>query len=173
MTGPLPGDFGVVATYGNLLDREAAKVIRWDTESHYNHAVLCKDADTLIEAAPGGAREAAMSEYTSTVWSTGNIDLTDAQRAAILTAAAGYVTARVGYGYLDIVAIAFEQRRWHDGHDAPHDFEILARMSDMHRLICSQLVDAAYLAAGVHLFDDGRPTGLVSPGDLARLIGTS
>jgi len=38
-------------------------------------------------------------------------------------------------------------------------------------IICSQLVDQCYLDAGVHLFDDGRFVGDVTPGDLAH-VGT-
>jgi hypothetical protein len=37
-------------------------------------------------------------------------------------------------------------------------------------MICSQLVDEAYLRAGVHLFDDGRDPGDVTPGDLLYVI---
>jgi hypothetical protein len=39
----------------------------------------------------------------------------------------------------------------------------------MHALICSQLVDRACELAGVHLFDDGRLSGQVTPGDLYTL----
>ena len=38
-------------------------------------------------------------------------------------------------------------------------------------LFCSQLYDAAALAGGVHLFEDERTPGSVSPGDLARRKG--
>ena len=38
------------------------------------------------------------------------------------------------------------------------------------REVCSQLVDQAYLDAGIHLFDDGRLPGLVAPEDLADLL---
>jgi hypothetical protein len=38
-------------------------------------------------------------------------------------------------------------------------------------MICSQLVDRCYDIAGVHLFDDGRKPGDVSPGDLSRCLG--
>ncbi len=38
-------------------------------------------------------------------------------------------------------------------------------------MICSQLVDQSYLDAGVHLAEDGRFPGDVTPGDLAY-VGT-
>jgi hypothetical protein len=43
-------------------------------------------------------------------------------------------------------------------------------VADEGHLICSQLVDEAYLRAGVHLFDDGRLPGDVTPGDLWWLL---
>jgi len=44
------------------------------------------------------------------------------------------------------------------------------RLANPKRLECSQLVDAAYLEAGVHLFSDGRIPGDVAPSDLLLLI---
>ena len=37
-------------------------------------------------------------------------------------------------------------------------------------MICSQLVDQCYLEAGIHLYDDGRDPGDVTPADLAELV---
>jgi hypothetical protein len=42
------------------------------------------------------------------------------------------------------------------------------RVATSGRLICSQAVDELYRRVGVHLFDDGRPSGDVTPGDLDR-----
>jgi cell wall-associated NlpC family hydrolase len=39
-------------------------------------------------------------------------------------------------------------------------------VADKGRLICSQLVDEAYRLGGIHLFNDGRPSQDVTPGDL-------
>jgi cell wall-associated NlpC family hydrolase len=44
------------------------------------------------------------------------------------------------------------------------------RLSRRGHLMCSQLVDTAYLIAGIHLFPDGRIPGDVSPGDELHLI---
>jgi uncharacterized protein YycO len=46
----------------------------------------------------------------------------------------------------------------------------LNRVSSPRTLQCAQLVDEVYMLAGVKLFKDGRPEGLVSPGDLYDLI---
>jgi hypothetical protein len=47
---------------------------------------------------------------------------------------------------------------------------VASRIERADRLVCSQLVDKAYLLAGEHLFSDGRYPGEVTPGDLLDLI---
>jgi hypothetical protein len=47
---------------------------------------------------------------------------------------------------------------------------IIDRLASTHELICSQLVDLCYSRANVHLFDDGRWEGFVSPEDLRALL---
>lgn len=46
-----------------------------------------------------------------------------------------------------------------------------AKVAGDRTLICSALADRAWMLAGVHCFDDGRPLGEVTPGDLAH-VGT-
>jgi hypothetical protein len=43
-------------------------------------------------------------------------------------------------------------------------------VANSRHMICSQLVDQVYFAAGVHLFDDGRIDGDVTPADLVNLL---
>jgi hypothetical protein len=43
-------------------------------------------------------------------------------------------------------------------------------VADTHHMICSQLVDYAYLSAGVRLFPYGEIPGDVIPADLWRLV---
>lgn len=165
------GDFGVVATYGNRLDRTIGRLIRWDTASPVNHAFVYVGGDQIVEAQPGGAVVSASNEYDDIIWSTGHIPLTDSQRSAI--AADAWLDVGIGYSWLDIAAIAFVQARWHRGKfnaGGPLARAAERRISRLNRLICSQLVDLAYERAGVHLFTDGRPSGLVSPGDLYSRI---
>lgn len=160
--GPELGDFAVVATGG----REAA-LIRWGTDSPVNHAVLYVGDGMLIEAQPGGARLVPVSHYGKRlIWSTGVIIPNEAQRAAI--AKAGRALEHTPYGWPDIAAIALAQRRLGAFVDSRTWW--VRRLARTDRLICSQLVDLAYLRGGVHLFADGRLPGLVSPGDLYRLI---
>jgi len=76
----------------------------------------------------------------------------------------------IPYNWPDIVAIGLAQRRL--GRLVTPRSWLARRLSRGDRLICSQLVDVCYEAAGLHLFTDHRPAGLVSPGDLLDLIRT-
>lgn len=166
---PEYGDFGVVATKGKLLDRIAARLIRWDTDSPVNHAFIYIGGGQIIEAA-NTVRVGWAAEYEDILWSTGRLPAeltpTDRQRDAIVNAAAYMLGER--YNWLDIVAIGLAQKRL--GQLVDDRTWWAKRLSKDGREICSQLVDDAYNQAGVHLFQDGRLPGLVSPGDLYRLI---
>jgi hypothetical protein len=178
---PLPvvpklGDFGVVPTYPTGRDALLSWAIRYGTNAPVNHAFVYVGHGMIVEAQPGGARTVPADRYHTVAWSTGKIPLTDTQRSAIAAAAVGFADRHVGYGWLDIVAIALAQRRTfglvHARAPLAEQPWWVQRIERMDRLICSQLVDLAYADAGVQLFDDGRIPGLVSPGDLWRLIGS-
>lgn len=171
---PQPGDFGVVATTGPLLDRLAARVIRWGTDSPVNHAFVYTGSGRIVEAVRR-VRLGYADEYDDIIWSTGRLpaELTPStsQRDEIVATATSMVGDR--YNALDIVAIGLAQKRIDPdrmAHWAEKPPWYVRRLNADHREICSQVVDAAYLAAGLHLFDDGRLPGLVSPGDLYRLL---
>lgn len=87
------------------------------------------------------------------------------QRAAIVKAAYSYVGEQ--YNALDIVAIALAQARL--GHVVDGDEWWVKRLSDDHMPICSQLVVNADRMAGIDLAP-GKLSGLVSPGDLGKLL---
>lgn len=74
------------------------------------------------------------------------------------------------YNFIDLVVLAWVNLRYDptDPPAPPNRFE--RRVMDDSRLICSQLGDLACLGAGVHLFDDGRLPGQVTPGDLAEVL---
>lgn len=163
---PLPGDFGVVKTHGGkLLDRLAAEAICWGTNSPVDHAFVYVGGGRIVEAVRH-VRYNTVDAYPGAIWSTGSVALTDAQRDTIFTAAETFVG--LPYNILDIAAIALAQNRL--GHLVDGDEWWVKRLSDPTHLICSQLVDQAYLQAGIHLFSDGRLPGLVSPGDLYTYI---
>ena len=158
MTEPALGDFAVVATGG-----WPSAVIRWVTRSKVNHAVLYIGNGYVVEGEPAGARVTPVSNYgDKLIWA--NWPLTDEQRPAV----AAWGKAHIGtpYSWLDDAAIGLADLfHWVPG-------ILRKRLASTSTLMCSQLVDAAYAAAGVQLFPDGRPAGAVSPGDLYTLIQT-
>lgn len=179
-----PGDFGVLATHGPLLDRLCADLIQDVTDAPVNHAVLYLGDGQLIEAARR-VRITPVTAYPHILWSSAGFllragpsppgvprapravqTLTPQQRALITS----YARAQLGapYNLLDFLAIGLAQRRL--GHLIGLRSALARRLSSGRSFICSQLVDAAYTAAGIHLFHDGRPSGMVSPADLYHLL---
>lgn len=135
--------------------------IRQITHSTVNHAAVYVGNGLIVEAEPKGARIARAKNYPKAVWSTTPRPL-HVQLAIVHQA-----TDLIGtpYNFLDIAAQAlvrvfhFKAPKW-----------ALKRISSATRLQCAQLVDIAYERAGVKLFEDGRPEGLVAPSDLLNLI---
>jgi cell wall-associated NlpC family hydrolase len=155
-----PGDFGLVPMSGR-----AGRLIRLgqlldgDGFADYEHAFVYVGNDTIIEAEPGGARSAPLN-YAGVLWSTGIINPTDAQRAAIVNAAQSYIGTP--YSVLDYFAIA--ARRMH----IPVPY-LRAYIASTGHMICSQLVARCYADAGCPLFGD-EWTGYDTPGDLWRVL---
>jgi hypothetical protein len=166
---PVPGDYFVTATKGPLLDRIAARIIQWDTDSPVNHAGLYVGDGTIVEAV-GRVRYGDIAQYPDAIWSTHRLppELTPSldQRRLIVNAARSLVGRK--YNWLDILAIGLAQRRMGDLVDSRTWWA--RRVSDDSCLICSQAVDEEFLAAGINLFADGRLPGLVSPNDLLQLL---
>ena len=173
MTAPQHGDFAVVSAGGELgrLVRLAEQANGSGPYADYQHAFIYIGGEEwrahiggqIIQAEPGGADYARLTPHAKTMWSTGHFDLTEFQRDQICDAARGYI--RVPYSFLDYVALILHRLRI----PAPWLKRYIA--STRHQ-ICSELVDNCYLAAGVHLFDDGRWPGYVTPADLAKLLDT-
>lgn len=166
MTAVQPGDFAVVST-GGPAGRLIAlgERLNGDAFTQYQHAFVYAGDMQVIEAEPGGARDRRLTRFETpgqlTLWSTGTIALTGAQRAAVCLAARGY--RGTGYSALDYLAIAARRFRL----PVPGLQSYIATTKHM---ICSQLVDQCYADAGVHLFDDGRWPGYVTPASLAAVI---
>lgn len=151
---PKPGDFMLVATPG-----WQARGIRIVTHSPVNHGVVLIDDTHIIEADPSGARINDLAVYDGMPqwWSVR--DASDRQRSVIVAAAYSHVGDP--YSWIDDACIGLTDIL--GVHVPPYVRERLGR-SD--RLMCSQLIDRCWFQAGIHLFDDGRLDGDVSPGDL-------
>ncbi|MFB7114066.1 hypothetical protein [Streptomyces sp. NPDC056291] len=162
MIPPQPGDFaltkiagvsGAFISAGQYLVGDGAPV---------QHAFVYVGDGQIVQAMPGGAELIRLEDANEPfVWSTGKIPLTHEERARIAAHAIWLVGTP--YSYLDYVSIALAHYRIRPAW--VRDF-----VADTGHMICSQLADEAYLRAGVHLFDDGRLPGDVTPGDLWELL---
>lgn len=173
-THPLPGDFGLLTTrqaHTSPLDRFAEWAICWGTGSPAFHAVLYCGDGQIVEAVRH-VQVSPVTRYTGIVWSSGRLPKhlvpSSQQREQIIAAADSYVGE--GYNVLDIIAIGLAQKRL--GGEMDSDDWVARRLNDDKRLICSQLVSAAWLRAGIALVP-GKLSGLVSPGDLLSLLWPS
>ncbi len=156
MTSPPPdlGDFFVVRTEG-----WAARVIRVVTRSDVNHAGVYVGDGRIVEAQPAGAAFNQVDAYPNARWS--HVPLSGVQRQAIVAEAVALIGTP--YSWVDVVCIGLADLF---GWSVPEP--IRHRLRGKGELMCSQLVDTAYLRAGVHLFNDGRLPGDVAPSDLER-----
>lgn len=181
---PPPGSFGLsriaglvgwFVWLGQLLSGDGS---RW------THAWLVLDDGEIIEGQPGGARiERLAARYAHREVVYTDRPVTDAVaawradqavRGNVIThrelaryeaslrarvVATGRQFAATPYGYLNYPYIGLRRLgvspEW-----------LRRRIQDQGTLICSQLVDAAFMETGIHLFDDGRWSGEVTPGDL-------
>jgi len=129
----------------------------------WTHAFVVLDDRTVLEAMPTGARVTPLDSYWSRpTFIDDPVSLTAEQRGRIVAQARVLTGVPYGFGtYLWLGLSRFGLR--------PRQLERL--VSSGRSMMCSQLVDEVYRRAGVHLFDDGRIPGDVTPGDLARLMG--
>lgn len=178
---PLPGDYFVVDTVGGpWYDRAARRIIEADTDAKVDHAGLyvgptAEHPEGAIVEAVWRVRYNSINAYPNAVWSTGRLPghLTPDDRQRRIIAAFAEEIIGSGYNWLDLAAIGIAQRRWDEDRIAKwaqHPPWYVRRLSADHRYICSQVVDAAYETAGIHLLADRRPVGLCSPGDLDALL---
>lgn len=158
MPSPLPGTYACVRTRGLY-----PWLIRVGTRSKYDHAFIICDDGQIIEAQPGGARWAQLSDYDGelVVFDTAE-PMTQAQRIAVVSKA--ITLLGTPYGWTDIARLALRclglQWGW------------LTKAADNERaMICSQLVAACGAAAGLDWQCGREAPAAVTPGDLAHRIG--
>jgi cell wall-associated NlpC family hydrolase len=174
---PLPGDYLVTKTGGPWLDRLAAWLIRWGTarringgwvDAPINHAAVYVGDGVIVEAV-GKVRYGTIDEYPDATWSTGRLPAephpSPSQRKLIADAAHDMIGRP--YGWLDILAIGLAQKR--AGHIVTARTWWAKRLNSGRTLICSEIVEKAYMAAGITLVPGSLP-GLVSPEDLDALL---
>lgn len=142
---------------------ELAQILSNTGRQDYEHARLYLGDNKCVEAQPGGARVVDWIADDGGLWSTGIIFLTDEQRSNIV--AAGWACVGTPYSVMDYFALA--AYKFKIGLLVPG---LKAYVKTSRHMICSQLVDRCYQAAGVQLFKDDRWEGYVSPGDLADLL---
>lgn len=151
--------------------------IRLGTRSRVNHAGIALGDGRTVEAQAKGAIIGREQDNDRVIWGDRlsiKVDWLDSIARPGGTTPT-WANARIAdealklvgtpYGFVDIAALALADLGWRQ--------RWLERIVDrQHALICSQLVDQAYLNAGVHLFSDGRMPGRVDPGDLEQIIAT-
>ena len=173
-----PGDFFLVSFDGknpNIGDPNKwfkngglIRIGQWangDGFGQYEHAATYVGDGKIIEAQNTGVNWADASRYddNDTFWSSGIINPTDSQRAAIVNAAKGYVGTP--YSWPDYAALAAKRLHLLPATKALKDY-----VASTKHMICSQVVDQEYQDAGYQLFDDGRWPGYVTPGSLYNLL---
>lgn len=159
MTEPQPGDIGLVRVAGVVGWAITIGELIYDGNWRQSHAFLYLGDGRVLEAQPGGARIAPLSEYNGRSVECSTRQPSAEERQSIV--AIGESLVGVPYGWLDYASLAL----WRFRIRLP---AIRHRVNDGSNMICSQLVDYAWAGAGVHIFEDGREPGDVTPGDLAR-----
>lgn len=157
---PQPGDIGLTQIGGRVgFAIRFGQLLDGDGFANYEHAFVWIGGGNLVEAEPGGARQANIREYaTDTVeWLRCPPDLGSAVAAAALT------LVGVPYSFLDYAAIA--AHRLH----IPYP-QLKTYIASSGHMICSQLCDRAAQLGGWHLYNDDRWPGYITPGDIWKLV---
>lgn len=162
MYTPRQGDIGLSTIGGRTgaLVNIGQAVIR--DSSRFTHAFVHVGNDEVVEAMPGGALLSPASKYPDAFYFSPKM-LTEYQRDKL----GFYGRKLVGtpYSFLDYLSLSLAhyklRPKWLKNyvHSTKH-------------MICSQLVDEIYFLTNVHLFNDGRIPGDVTPGDLMYLALT-
>lgn len=152
---PRPGQYGCVKTRGII-----AWLIRLATRSWCNHVFVVIGGGRIIEAEPGGARVADLSEYAGCRVSFNDGDrMTAGQRNRIVTAAVGMIGDE--YNYLAFGADALASLGW--------TWRWLFKLArqDHKVMLCSQMAARCGLEGRMDWLCGHRAAVYVTPADLA------
>lgn len=157
----IEGNVGWLIRVGQFLNKINAKPWTWRKLwrlARSEHVFVHVGGGQIVEAEPGGARLADLSEYDGRpiVW----VRCPDQYRQGVANAARSFI--RTGYSAAEYFALAL------------HRFHIPAPglrryIESSRRMVCSQLADRAAELGGWQLFDDERWPGYVMPADIAAL----
>lgn len=152
------GQVGLVRTHGF-----SSWVIRLFTRSRVNHMVYDTGTE-LISAEYPVVRTRPYGHFTNIVWSQFPLSHAEVGKET------PFAYAQVGkaYGWMDDLAIGIGILL----HDRTPKW-IMRWLSNNGEWICSALCDAILRHAGIHVFDDDRPTGSVFPGSFERFFADS
>lgn len=131
--------------------------------SRFTHVFVVLDDDTIIEAMPAGARYAPLDRVYKTDVMYARLPLSEEQRAGVVQEARRLMERKGGikYSFADYLALALL-------HWGIKPRLLRSYIADSGRMICSQLADYLISKTGFKLFDDGRLSQDVSPGDLVH-----
>lgn len=189
MSSPPPGSFFLrhPGGLGGRCIAAAQAFVRGG--SYWTHAGLVLDRHEVIEAQPGGAKirpldsildgrptlisdepvRRQVTQFGSGLSYPLQVDHYEALARACVVERARDLEG-TPYSFLDYLALGVaEWAHVHRGRVATAVADALrGYVESSGHLICSALVDRAYSNAGIHLFDDGRLPGDVTPQDLAE-----
>lgn len=159
---PAPGTIGLSRIDGTLGWWISAGQALSGDAAGWTHAFLVLDGDTVIEAQPKGATLAPLAPYLepgAAVFLHGWPRLNPVQVARLRNEAKRLVGTPYSFlDYVSLAALAVQIRpQW-----------LKKYVASSGHMICSQLVDHLMCRVGAHLFDDGRPSQDVTPGDICN-----
>lgn len=129
--------------------------------NRFTHVFVVLDDDTVIEAMPNGARYAPLDREYKTDVLYARLPLTTDQRSKLVSEARRLMARPGGikYSFTDYLALAL-------AHWGIRPRLLRKYIQKSNRMICSQLADYLISHAGFKLFNDGRMSQDVTPGDL-------
>lgn len=153
---PLPGSIGFSKTPGPVGFIIGLLQFLQGGGSRFCHTFIVLDDNTVLEAKPKGARITPLSNFEGrSVYI--DYGLTEEQRINIVAEARKFVG--VGYSFVDYIALGFAKYN-------KYPARLFNYLTKSNKFICSNLVHHIYNMAGVDIFNDGRNSYAITPGDL-------